>query len=807
MKGGRLTVKKEENVIYPAHIFWDGTVQTVAEHCRRTAEYASDSLKSVGLENSVYLAGLLHDCGKYSEEFKTYIEKAVRGEPVQKGSVIHSFAGACKLLKEYHPDSGGDINSKLTAEILACAIASHHGLMDCVNEDGKNGYEYRLQKQPDYDSDADEAFRKYCAERQETDRLFQCSVKEVSDIFEAIFKIASTDDETLFLLGMLTRLLTSSVIEGDRRDTAEFMGGKLQIRMTTDRLFWENVLAEIEKYVTAFPNETPIQKARRELSDRCRSFAETPGGIFRLNLPTGAGKTLSSLRYAAAHACSQGKKRIIYVAPLISILDQNAAVIRTAVNNPDIVLEHHSNILKENKTADELHAYELLTETWDAPIIVTTLVQMLNTLFSGKTSCVRRMHSLCDSVIIFDEVQTVPIRMLSLFNLALNFLTSVCNATVLLCSATQPALERVEHRAAISSRSFLTPKEEKHYAALFKRTEITNGGSCRFKEIPSFVRSVYEKYGSVLVVCNKKAESEALANELSGAGIETLHLSAAMCQANRKTVLKDITDRLDRKERFVCVSTQVIEAGVDISFPSVIRLQAGLDSIVQSAGRCNRNGELDGAAPVYVLSCEDENLDYLPDIKSARAATGGLLVELADHPEQYESGLGSPEAVDFYYKLLYERVPDGGMDYPVDRKPSLYSLLSSNRIWASFCEENIGKYSLQQAFRTAGELFEMFDNESATVVVPYGGGVKIIGELLSGKAEKDLAYATTLLERAKPYTVSVYDWQLNNLVNAGAVTSVMDGSVYILDRAYYSNITGIKTSLKKEDSECSILIL
>lgn len=203
----------------------------------------------------------------------------------------------------------------------------------------------------------------------------------------------------------------------------------------------------METKLDQFPQDSPIDRARRAISDQCRQAAQQPGGVFRLNVPTGGGKTLSSLRFALAHARRHRKQRIIFTSPLLSILEQNAAVIRAYIQDDSLILEHHSNLVRTAEDGQKLDERELLTETWESPIILTTLVQLLNTLFSGKTTAIRRFHSLCGSVIVIDEVQTVPSKMLSLFSLAVNFLAEICGATVVLCPPPSPVPSRLSTRS------------------------------------------------------------------------------------------------------------------------------------------------------------------------------------------------------------------------------------------------------------------------------------------------------------------------------------------------------------------------
>lgn len=405
--------------LLPAHIRDDGEIQTVAAHCRESAEIASTVLSSLGLGQTASIAGLLHDMGKMRVAFEEYILAAAAGKPVQRGSVNHTFAGVKYLLESFHGTGAASSYTDLTSELVAYAVGAHHGLFDAISEDGESGFEHRRT----YDNDDYiEALRNYtdqCVGDEALRQLFDAAEHEIEAIAERISAIPTTSDgytanqEILFYFGLLTRLLLSAVMEGDRRSTANFMRVRLDEPLPGDRGdLWQAALDNLERQLNGMLCETQINQARREISNTCRAFADRPSGLYRLNVPTGGGKTLASLRYALAHARKWEKKHVFYIAPLISILEQNVDVIRRAVGNFDIVLEHHSNVQRNNQAVDELHRLELLEESWDAPIIVTTLVQFLNSLFAGSTSSVRRFHALADSVIIIDEIQTVPANML-----------------------------------------------------------------------------------------------------------------------------------------------------------------------------------------------------------------------------------------------------------------------------------------------------------------------------------------------------------------------------------------------------------
>ena len=782
---------------YPAHIRIDSpgqeTEQSVAEHCRKTAAYASAALASIGLSKSGYLAGLLHDIVKAKAEFTVYIRRAAHGFPVSRGTVNHTFAGVRFLMERYH---AGTLSFRdIVCELLALAAGSHHGLFDCVNEDGDSGFLYRRTKPDIGYVEARENYLRDCADESEIDEYFHAAEAELTPLLhhictDMVDETASNerfDEETSFYAGLLSRMLLSAVIEGDRRDTAAFMDGT---HFPTDRTqeemkeLWETCLQRVERRLQDFPQENEINCARSAISDTCKMAASLPGGLYRLNVPTGAGKTLSFLRYALAHAAKYHKKRILYVAPLISILEQNAKVIRSGVNADDLILEHHSNLVQTEETQEELDRRELLSENWDAPIIITTLVQLLNTLFSGKTSCIRRFHALCESVILIDEVQTVPTHMLSLFTLAVNFLTDICGATVVLCSATQPCMEQIGH--PLHAAKDLVPFNPVLWEA-FRRTRIQDLGDCSLEDIAAYAKKELNRIDSLLVVCNKKDEVAQLFAELKHCGGQVFALSAAMCMKHRRDVLEKMETAMKTPgEKVLCIASQVIEAGVDISFQCVIRLAAGMDNVIQAAGRCNRNGEAGKDAPVYIARCREENLTRLPDMQAGKEATLALLTEFANHPERYRGTLDSDEAIRDYYGTLYRRMPKTHQDYPVKKKPYTLLSLGARNAWME-CRSG-ENYYFRQAFRLAGSLFEVFPQDTTDIIVSHEEGKDIITELNSRRAEHDADYLRTLLKRAEPYSVSLYAYQVEALRKEGALHLTKSGA-WTLD-GHYDTDTG-----------------
>lgn len=764
--------------VFPAHIRGEGeekTVQDVLSHNKNVGKLAADRLSAVYMSAVGELLGNLHDIGKMKNEYADYLLHAVNDPTsVRRGSVNHTFAGCRYLLEHFHTDFDP------ISEILAFSVGSHHGLFDCVNPDHQNGFLHRMTKEDIfYQESLENYFRNQTKE--EINVLYQRASQELAAVLDRIGSIPPetaddeiADEEICFYIGLLSRLLLSALIDADRQDTAEFITGKHPPAFPNIEKTWERCLEYLEEKLDRFPKDRPICQARREISDQCAAFAEKSHGVIRLNVPTGGGKTLSALRFALAHAKTKGKSRIILTTSLLSVLDQNAQVIRDYIPDQSLILEHHSNVVLPDETDPD---WETMTAQWSAPIIITTLVQLLDTLFSGKTSCIRRFQSLINSVIVLDEAQTVPASMLSLFNLAVNFLSEICGATIVLCSATQPYLEMTDHPLCRTPMD-MVPYNKSLWQP-FQRTQIINAGQQKLEEIPAFAQMVLEEANSLLIICNKKSESEQIFRALEGP--LCFHLSAAMCMAHRQKVLKQMQDALDNKQKLVCVSTQVVEAGVDISFERVIRLTAGMDSIVQSAGRCNRHGESSEPVPVYVIECTNESLTRLSDIQREKDATIALL-------HSFCGDYSSDEAIRFYYRRLYQSMAEKEQDFVIGNF-SLYDLLSENKKYAA---ENQEPFFLRQAFKTAGALFRVFDQDTVDVVVPFEEGRQICSRLrtISQSGRWDYTEIDSLVQRARLYSVSLYRYQYEKMVNYGAVEELFNGRIRILSDGFYHSSLG-----------------
>lgn len=779
--------------------------QTVAAHLLNAASYAADKLKSIGLYHTAYLAGLLHDMGKCTARYQDYLERAARGEEVVRGSVNHTFCGCVYLLKKYHVGRPQGLDT-ITCEVITYAIGAHHGQFDCVSLDNTSGFAHRLDKDSaeiGYD-EAVENFMAQCASEEDIDRLFLLAQSEIATLFN-LFKeiVEKSRPKVSFLMGLAARMVLSAVIDGDRRDTAEFMGGSKFAYQDGSSALWSEQIGFLEQKIAEFDASTPINRARSCFSEQCRNFAKQhSGGIYRLTLPTGAGKTLSALRYALYHAKTHGKKRILFVIPLLSILEQNSAVIRRYIQNASILTEHHSNVVKTFETAEALDKYELLTETWESPIIITTLVQFLNTLFSDKTTAIRRMGALSDAVIVIDEIQSLPKKTTNMFTMALNFLAYGCGATVVLSSATQPCFGATDMPLQYASPTDIVPYEEALFE-VFKRTEIINKTSpcgLSIEELTDFSADLLETVSSLLIICNTKESALKLYLQVKQRcdGYKIFHLSAAMCMAHRADTLSCINTALISRGKILCVSTQLVEAGVDFSFEAVIRVAAGMDNIAQAAGRCNRNNEFGGICNAYIVKLRQdaESLGMLREIAAAQRCAGHLLHQFAKNPAAYDCDLLSEKSIAEYYRFLFDDVDIKGtfgfpQKLPYGVTENLFDLLADN---GTHTERPMfkGRYFLNQSFQTAGKLFKVFDENTTEVIVPYNAQAEaVIADLFSQKAAYDITFLKAQIEKAKPYMIHLFAYQVRKLYEYGMLTQKDEGRFTVLDKQCYNAETGL----------------
>jgi CRISPR-associated endonuclease/helicase Cas3 len=524
-----------------------------------------------------------------------------------------------------------------------------------------------------------------------------------------------------------------------------------------------------------------------------------------LTVPTGGGKTLASLRFALHHAQAHGLDRVVYVIPFTSIIDQNADVVRRILEPAgagcepgSIVLEHHSNLTPDEQT----WRGKILSENWDAPVIFTTSVQLLETLFGAGTRGARRMHQLANSVIIFDEAQTVPLRCIHLFNNAINFLVEHCGSSVVLCTATQPLLNTVcaqKGAARFEPRDEIIPDVPRLFAAL-KRVQVCDRhkpGGWTEDEVAALAAEEIGAAGSCLVIVNTTKAAQRLYQVCKQRFDSAMfHLSTRMCPAHRRRVLAEIRERLNDGTRVLCVSTQLIEAGVDVDFGGVIRHVAGLDSIAQAAGRCNRNGRR-AIGRVQVLNPADEPIDRLIDIREGRNVAQRLLDEFRDDPGTFDGDLLGPAAMSRYFDY-YFACRANEMSYPVRpdaamRADTLLNLLAENSLAVHDYTQHRSSappLHLRQAFMTAAQAFRAIDAPTQGVIVPYGNEGRELVAQLCGAFKPELQF--DLLRRAQQFSVNVFAQVFDALQRADAIAEIGDGiGIYHLRAEYYSEEFGL----------------
>lgn len=807
--------------------------QTLENHLVGVSQLAASFAAKLGLRECGELIGLLHDLGKYSAEFQNYLRSAV-GQMNQdedeewvdakalKGKVDHSTAGGQYVWHALSKKGGLELR---VAQILSLCIVSHHsGLIDCLDADGQDIFGRRMGKvrEKTHLDESREAMDVFIRARS-TELLDGAAL--ISGPRELIGRILRRNEQLPIIqqhqLGLAVRFLFSCLIDADRIDTADFEQDKVRRnRPSGDYPTWATLIARLEDHLKGMDVKYRIDSLRRDISDHCRDAAQRPGGVYTLTVPTGGGKTLASLRFALHHAAVRkvqnrsesndcGMDRIIYVIPFTSIIDQNAQIVRSILD-PDagdsgrskIVLEHHSSITPEQQTWRE----KMLCENWDAPVVFTTMVQFLEALFGAGTRGARRMHQLANSVLIFDEIQSLPIKCVHLFNNAVNFLVENCNCTVVLCSATQPLLDKVSAKHGnirLAAEPELMPDRQRLFDEL-KRVEVRDGRKSvgwTHSEVAELAQSEKERAGSSLVIVNTKNAARKIF-DASGSNHdkdEYVHLSTDMCPAHRKHELAKIRRRLSEGLPVLCVSTQLIEAGVDVDFGVVIRCLAGIDSIAQAAGRCNRNGKLD-LGVVHVINLADEDLNKLLDIQIGAEKAKRVLDDYRTDTARYRNNLFGREAIDEYYEYyFYERQND--MSYAVSAKEighddTLLNLLSCNGSSVSAYQKGktdaVADRLLYQSFMTAAKAFKTIDAPTQAVVVPYGEkGKDLIGRL-HGAFDVELEF--DLLREAQQYSVNIFPHVLYKLRAAGAVKEAKpETRILTLDSRYYSPQFGVAT--------------
>lgn len=558
--------------------------QQLSDHLNEVAKLSASFAVSFNGESHAKIAGLLHDLGKYQNEFQYYLEHGGA-----RGSVPHAIYGAllCGVLL--------DQGFKPSFREISFVIDGHHG---------------GLPDKGDWESDH---MILYEDKKEQLKKILSLCMIDLG-IQQSDIAILEQDLNNMPTLEreLFTRLLFSTLTDADWLDTERFMDAGRYNSRKTAFLGAENKIKILDDLFSTFSKVGDLNQLRNKVRKDALVYSNMETGFFSLNLPTGMGKTLTSLYWALKHAEYNSLKRIIIVLPFISIIDQTAQILKDLFGEEN-VLEHHSNVSVENKTfAESSHDYRRLAcENWDYPVIVTTTVQFFESLFSNKPSKCRKLHNIADSVVIFDEVQTLPKEFVQPTITMLKNISSLVKTSFLFCTATMPAYETRERFHGIDDFCHLVNNPEQVFRKIIrvKYHTIDNldpvSSECLYQHVT-------ENNDSALVIFNTKKTAAEFFEQCDKEHWTTVKLlTTSICPHHRRIIIDEIRTKLkDSTERILIVSTQLIEAGVDFDFPSVYRAIAPLESIIQSAGRCNREGKMQQPGNVYIFIPEN---NAMPD--------------------------------------------------------------------------------------------------------------------------------------------------------------------------------------------------
>jgi CRISPR-associated endonuclease/helicase Cas3 len=742
---------KEQNIMSAiAHINDNGEAQLLADHLRGTASFASEFASAFGASGWGKAAGLLHDDGKYLHAFQERIRTLADGKPAKR--VVHSTPGAVYAIKHINNPPGA-------GKLLAYCTAGHHtGLPD-----GKAG-----------DDDTCLARRLV---RSEIGPGFLAT--ELPSALEPVLlpKQSTQAGRIAFSAAFFTRMIYSCLVDADFLDTEYFCDPERSEKRKKALNLGElkPMLDAHLTHIVSQSSPTELNRLRARILEGCRSEASFRPGLFSLTVPTGGGKTLSSMAFAMDHALRYGLRRIIYVIPYTSIIEQTAQVFREIFGS-EAVLEHHSNLVQEQDGEDD-EAEErrrLAAENWDAPIVVTTNVQFFESFYANRSSKTRKLHNVAKSVVILDEAQMLPVPVLRPTLEVLRELAERYGTTIVLCTATQPALAvNDEFQSGLEGvREMMS--EPIHLERAFKRVYEKRLGIMKDADVARLIR----KEERCICIVNTRKHARLLFQALEKAE-GGFHLSAAMCPVHRSGVLGDpkepaagtIRQRLRDGEPCRVVSTQLVEAGVDVDFPVVIRTMAGIDSIVQAAGRCNREGKLKDGGRLYVFTPEE-------GLPAGHFRQTAQISELVLHNRK--GTILDSETVRAYFKELYWlKDHDGGLD-----NKGILSLLTAGAVSGDF------------PFKTVAELYRIIPDTQIPVIVPFDKKAATLCEALR--------YNTSpgwLLRKLQPYTIQVYPLVLAGLKLAGYVEGLQDECYHVLTdigrREAYDDRFGLNPDIRE----------
>lgn len=782
----------------------DGLTQALGAHCEAVGCLCSRAAQPLGLDKTAQLIGLLHDMGKATQAFRAYLLACSEDVPSPHN---HAPTGAIFAYRRWFAPAGSSVLRRTTAQIIAMCIHGHHaGLADCLSSTGTSPFLEAMQQDtaPLHYDEAAGWFLTNVAPEAELDKLFDAACAETQAFLSAHVEPLPNNNIRFSQLGMLTRLLLSILVDADRWDSACFSYGQDAQALSAPDPDWPALFKTFEAFRRGhLSGDGGVNRIRAEISDACLSAALSAPGIVTLSVPTGGGKTYSSLRYALRHAAANGQRRIFYIIPYNTILDQNARDIRDALNDYPSILEHHANVVLP--TEDEQDAYRHLTERWDSDIVLTSLVQFLNACYAAPNTDARRMYRLTNAVLIFDEIQSLPKHCKTLFERAITFLSG-CGSTVVLCTATQPQLELTP------APRELMPDVGALYTRLKRVEYVPQLSPARTNRSAAGGIAQMLARQSVLAIVNTKAAAWEIFSETlrllqeggcTPAGIDTslsdeqiriraresptdeilcVHMSTLLCPAHRQALIRWVKIWLQERKRVLCVSTALIEAGINVSFPVVIRSLASLPSIVQAGGRANRSMEYPQGL-VYIWDLCEERLTKLPDILYGGNITRSIL---NGKTPQY---LNTPEAVADYFareRDYTNKCKDGPLN-----DTSLAELLAQNGKYTQAAKNfrSAAPLVLHQSFRTAYRAFEVIPQATTPVLVPFGNGEALIGELCSRHSLQEEIH---LLRKAQSCSVALYDNMFRRLKEAGALYEVGKTGALALAPGYYDPLGGVQ---------------
>ncbi|MCF8020289.1 MAG: CRISPR-associated helicase Cas3' [Vallitaleaceae bacterium] len=714
---------------YIAHKREDDSQQLLLQHLLSTANYASSFAKSFNNEEYAYMIGLLHDLGKYSKTFQNRI--------LNNGNKCdHSTAGAIITYEQMKP----------FGVICSYCIAGHHsGLQNygsIIDEPHEGTLMSRMNSKsniPDYSSYESEI---------KLNNYKMLGMPNIKPLGKGGYSVS-----------FLIRMLYSALVDADFLDTEKFMNdGKVDRSITYD---FPGYHKKLHSEINRFNSDGIINIKRHEILKNCIKKSVLDRGLFSLTVPTGGGKTISSMAFAIKHLLKHKMDRIIYVIPYTSIIEQNAKVFKN-IFGENSVLEHHSNFdfeHSEHSIDNQHNKLYLATENWDAPIIVTTNVQFFESLYGNRSSKCRKLHNIANSVIIFDEVQMLPEEYLTPCIMGIAELVANCNATAVLCSATQPTLMK-QFPKEIKSVEIQEDIEELYQ--VFNRTQIVNRNQMDSTAIAEEMNALKQ----CLCIVNTRKHALKIYEYLEGD--DKYHLSTLMCPSHRKDVVDEIRRRLREGSPCRVVSTRLIEAGVDVDFPRVYRMIAGVDSIVQAAGRCNREGKLKNSegewikGEVHVFEAESEYTKRQPhSFLRPIEVTKKIMRQFED--------ISTPEAISEYFKNLYTYTGSDGLDIK-----NIFKRLESNSSEMAF------------DFKTIADDFRLIQDNSIAIIIPYNDQArKWIEEV------KYIEYPSKLLRALQPYTVSIYENEYEALVGSGKIQMIREGVNVLSSKDDYSEDTGL----------------